>query len=187
MPRSATAPADPDVVVVLIQREPRQEQFLRELQGWAGGQYTATFSDADSLRDALTRALHEFELARAMSPVDPDEVLARARALVPAARGSGEAQVAVAVAGGPSQNVLRPSQLEADALADELKQAAMLGRTSDGRRAANTLPIKQATLGMGGREEHASLSPAHRTRAALELNRAEIAEDLVVLLRRSRR
>ena len=273
-------------VIVMVQdgvaREPREEQFLRELQDWAGGRYTAAFADIDGLRDALTRALHEFELSRAMGPSDPEEIVARALSLLPRERGGGEAQVAIAIAGGPSQAVLRPSQLESESLAEELKREALFGphRVLDSRhgtehrieghrlvieqrrslialdeqgsvlvvaplkssgemmltiieedlrqqildalgfihtaleeidparRLAQVTPVAavlggsylgwktraehaaspgRVTMGQGGREEPVSLSPPHRPRSALELNRAEIAEDLVVLLRRSRR
>lgn len=118
-------------VIVMVQegvgREARQEEFLRELQDWAGGQYTASFSTSENLRDALTRALHELELSRATGPVDPGEMLERARALVPRERSGAVPQLAVAVAGGPSQTILRPSELEAAGLAEYLKREALFG------------------------------------------------------------
>lgn len=272
-------------VIVMVQdgvaREPREEQFLRELQDWAGGRYTAAFADTDGLRDALTRALHEFELSRAMGPADPEEMVARALSLLPRERGGGEAQVAIAVAGGPSQAVLRPSQLESESLAEELKREALFGphrvldsrqgtehrieghrlvleqrnslvvldeqgsvlvvrplerggemmlaiveedlrqqivdslgfvnwtleRIDPMRRLSQVAPVaallggsylgwqtraehaaspNRVTMGLGSEEGFVCLSPPHRARAALDLNRDEIAEDLVVLLRRSR-
>lgn len=61
-------------VLVLIQRgvdlEPAQQEFLREVQAWATGHLTASFSDAEELRDATTVALHDLELTRAVGPVD---------------------------------------------------------------------------------------------------------------------
>jgi len=63
--------------------EPAQREFLREVQGWTTGHYTASFSDADDLRDAVTAALRDLELSRAAGPVDEGEILARARAFLP--------------------------------------------------------------------------------------------------------
>jgi len=52
---------------------------------------------------------------------------ARARALVPPGRHGGEAQLCVALVGGPERRILRPSELEDQALADALLQAALFG------------------------------------------------------------
>jgi Domain of unknown function (DUF4062) len=47
-------------VLIFVERgaayEPDQHEFLREVQGWTTGHYTASFSDADELRDAVTSA-----------------------------------------------------------------------------------------------------------------------------------
>lgn len=47
-------------VLIFVERgvtyEPAQRKFLREVQGWTTGHYTASFSDADELRDAVTSA-----------------------------------------------------------------------------------------------------------------------------------
>jgi hypothetical protein len=50
--------------------EPAQQEFLREIQGWTTGHYTASFSDADERRDAVTSALRDLELAQARGPVE---------------------------------------------------------------------------------------------------------------------
>lgn len=113
-----------------IEREPRQQELLDELQNWSEGHYTASFSTPEDLRDAVTGALHSLELAQATGPVDATEILARARALVPDDRGAAEARLIVSVAGGPAQTVLRPSELEAEELARDLQRDALFGENS---------------------------------------------------------
>jgi hypothetical protein len=49
------------------------------MQGWTTGHYTASFSDADELRDAVTSALRDLELAQATGPVDEGEMRGRAQ------------------------------------------------------------------------------------------------------------
>lgn len=274
-----------DVLIMVqegVEPEPDQKDFLRELQDWTGGHYTELFSTPESLRDSATGALHRLELARATGPVDPAEILARARALVPQERGAPEARLAVAVAGGPAQTILRPSELESEDLARDLKREALFGshpvfdtecgtrsrieghrllleqnrgllivdeqgtilvatpierfdqdmmmaiieedllqQLSTATRFADTVlekidPIHRIThvvpiaslmggsyLGWQTREERTrtpdrvtvsmkeeegpvNLEPPHRPRAALRANTAEIVDDLMVLLRRSR-
>jgi len=110
-----------------VERETAQEDFVREVQDWSSGQYTASFSMPEDLREAATRGLHHLELSRAAGPVDEGEMLARAEASVPAARGFGEACLSLVVAGGPRQQVLRPAELEADDLSDALMREGLFG------------------------------------------------------------
>ncbi|MCL4686154.1 DUF4062 domain-containing protein [Myxococcota bacterium] len=110
-----------------VERESRQEEFLSELRDWSGGHYTASFSMPEELRDVVTGALHNLELAQATGPVEAGEILDRARALVPHDRSTAEAKLILVVAGGPAQTVLRPSQLEADSLVRELEREALFG------------------------------------------------------------
>jgi hypothetical protein len=59
-----------DVLVFIqegVTREPLQEAFIREVQSWSGGQYTANFSTPDELHDGVIRALHELELSRKLA------------------------------------------------------------------------------------------------------------------------
>ena len=39
-------------------RDSRQEEFLSEVQSWAGGHMTEEFGDPEGLRVAVTRQLH---------------------------------------------------------------------------------------------------------------------------------
>jgi hypothetical protein len=114
-----------------IERDPEQRQFLKEVQDWAHGHYTASFASADQLLDAVVGALHSLELAGATGPVDSGEMLQRAVEVLPTeARNysGGRARLAIALTGGPLQTVLRPSQLEAPELRDRLQQTALFGQ-----------------------------------------------------------
>jgi hypothetical protein len=110
-----------------VEREAAQEDFVHEVQNWSSGQYTASFSMPEDLREVVTRGLHQLELSRAAGPVDEDEMLARAEQSLPVARGFSQTSLSLVVAGGPLQQVLRPAELEADVLSDTLMQEALFG------------------------------------------------------------
>jgi hypothetical protein len=110
-----------------VEPELEQQRFLTEVRAWTTGHYTASFSTPEELRAAVTRALHDLALSTAAGPVDEAEMLRRAIALVPEERRGSEATLALVVAGGPRQPVLRPAQLEDPALRRDLTQAALFG------------------------------------------------------------
>jgi hypothetical protein len=112
-----------------VNPDERQAAFIAEVQAWEGGLFRGGFTDANDLQDSIVRALHDADIAIAVGPVDEQEVVRRAAALLPAdGRGQGyAANLDVAIAGGPVQRILRPSQLEATELAEHLQQAAMFG------------------------------------------------------------
>lgn len=111
-----------------VEREPAQEQFLHEVQAWSAGHFRAAYSNAGELKRAVTRALHEHELATSAGSVDEDGLIARARELLPTPRGStGHAALRVAVAAGPHQQVVRPAELEDPTLSRDLQQEALFG------------------------------------------------------------
>jgi hypothetical protein len=110
--------------------DPDQERFLREVQAWSTGLFRGEYADPDELRTMATRALHEWELANAAGPVDSAELLSRATAMLPTGErgfGRGESAVLLAVAGGPTQAILRPSEIEKPALANTLLKEALFG------------------------------------------------------------
>jgi len=109
------------------QPEPRQLEFIREVQGWERGHFTARFADADDLRSRVTRALHEFMLANEATPLNEAELLERARGLLPTLHNTNQAAVFVAVAPGPTRAVLRPAQLEDERLRRFLLAEALTG------------------------------------------------------------
>ncbi len=113
-----------------VDREAGQQEFVTDVQGWQGGGLRAGFKTPEELRDRVTRALHEFELANAAGPVDAAAICAAADNLLPRSRrgrASGAGNLIVAVSGGPARQVLRPAALEAPELLEALQQRAMFG------------------------------------------------------------
>jgi len=120
----------PVLVVVQqgVQREPAQQRFLEEVEGWVSGYYRGSFTTPEDLRDAVIRALHDLELRMARGGADEAEMLGRARQLL-AHQGlaAGEPTLCVVVVGGPAQSVLRPAEVEDQHPADWLSQQALFG------------------------------------------------------------
>ena len=103
--------------IVLIQegvvREPAQAAFLEEVQAWEAGHFTKNFASSADLQDVLVGALHQWDLANAVLPLDPAELVARAIGNL--SRGDSNRSTAVlevSVASGPAQTILRPSEME---------------------------------------------------------------------------
>jgi Domain of unknown function (DUF4062) len=108
--------------------EPEQTAFIQEASGWERGLFRASFSNASELGDGVARAIHDHELAHAVAPLQPSELRDRALALLPdIRRDSSGAVFSFALAVGPTQSVLRPSEIEAPALTDALQQRALFG------------------------------------------------------------
>jgi len=120
-------------VLVFVQTgvtpEPDEADFIEEVGGWEGGQYRESFDTAASLRAAVTRAMHQWELSQQAGPVDEAELAARASALLPGslAYAPGSPRLHVVVTGGPVQQVLRPSALDDSALQQAMEQEALYG------------------------------------------------------------
>lgn len=110
-----------------VEREAAQDDFIREVQDWHSGQYTASFPTPVDLRDAVTRGLHRLELSRAAGPVDEEEMLERANEKIPDAHRFGHDDLSIVIAGGPRQQVLRPAELEDGDLSNALMQEALFG------------------------------------------------------------
>ena len=108
----------------------QQSEFVAEVQAWEGGLFRGSFSAVSDLRISLTRALHDYQLANAVGPLDPEELVTRALAILPSDRRGYSSQGATlnfAVAGGPAQSIIRPIDLERASLADALHQRALFG------------------------------------------------------------
>jgi hypothetical protein len=118
-------------VLVFIQQdaefEPEQQEFVREVQDWSRGHFTVRFSNPEELRDEVTAALRDLELSHAGGAVDESEMLVRAKALLPEDRHSLETILALVVAGGPRQQVVRPKDLEAQELEETISREALFG------------------------------------------------------------
>lgn len=155
-----------------ITPEPQQADLIAEARDWVGGGIAPSFRDADALQGATIRGLHELELSRAAGTVDPAEMLDRARGLVPPSNAVSETSLVVAVASGPRQAVLRPSELEDRQLARDLMQAALFGDAA----------LLDAADGTSTRVRGAAL--------IIEQARAQIALDVegsIVIVRPTRR
>lgn len=113
-----------------VEREPAEKEFLREVQAWSSGHYTENFSSPQELRDKVTRALHQLELAQVVGPVDEKEMLGRAEALLPSSRGGGRTSLFLVVVGGPRQQVIRPAELEGPELKRAIQQEALFGEAA---------------------------------------------------------
>ena len=122
---------DHGTVAVLVQSdtnpEPRQREFLREAQDWATGRMTDTFSDPDDLRAKATRLLHEHALLRQSGPLEPSELLERARAWLPRHRQHSSPRLHVIVTGGPRQELIPPSRLDDQHFSGPIMQQALFG------------------------------------------------------------
>ena len=140
-----------------VDREPAQQEFVREVQDWSGGLFGGGFGTAEELRDALTQAIHRFELSAAAAPVDAGEMLARALELIPRENRSyirrGGPLLHLAVVGGPAQAILRPVEIEEPEFAHGLLREATYGDSavfepahgSERNFANGTLQLSQET------------------------------------------
>lgn len=111
-----------------VEREARQEELLREAQGWQGGLFRKGFGDPAELRSTITRAIHQFELAHAVAPVDAAELLREAERMLGERqrdRGHSGPMLRFALSTGPARQLLRPAELERDQLAEAIQQRAM--------------------------------------------------------------
>jgi hypothetical protein len=161
-----------------------------------GRPITAFFSDADELRDAVTGALRDLELSRAIGPVDEPEILVRANELIPTDDRSLGVRLILVVAGGPRQAVLRPKALEANELEETLTREATFGAMRVFDRSLGTRPriLRDALI---IEQDNASLFldqlgsmrlvvpvEAPRPRREPSLTGMAIEEDINTLLRR---
>lgn len=122
-------PNRPVLVFLLGDRNPeaRQIDFINDVQGWEQGHFTADFVDADDLKAKIILALHNQAMAYASAPLDADALVERALQLAAPSGRRSDAELVVAVAAGPAQPVLRPAELETDALSQFLHQATLMG------------------------------------------------------------
>lgn len=110
--------------------EAAQDALLREVQGWRGGLFRAGFRTPEELRNAVTRAIHSFELANTAAPLNATELRSAAEALVAEQSRRGfqtPSRLLLALTTGPKQQILRPTELEAESLEDGLHKEAMFG------------------------------------------------------------
>ncbi len=114
-----------------ITPDSNQEGFIKEVQGWETGLFRGSFSTPQDLRNQITRAIHAWKLSNVTVPLDTKALSTAAMAAVRAAQENHRhpnASLLMAVASGPTQAVLRPSEMEAPALSKDLMKEAMFGQ-----------------------------------------------------------
>jgi hypothetical protein len=110
--------------------EPRQKAFIDEVRDWSTGRYTARFNDTESLRSAVTTAVHRWEVESASTKVDPDEMASRALSALPQEDRhfrSSEPTLSISIVGAPRQSIFRPSKIEDPQFQRELQKLALFG------------------------------------------------------------
>ncbi len=109
-----------------VTRDAQQVKFVSEVQGWQQGYFRGGFKSPEELKDLVTRALHDYQLAHAIAPLDIDALKQSAIGLLPKQRNSVQSPtLTLAVAGGPLQRILRPAELEEQKLVNTLHQRAL--------------------------------------------------------------
>ena len=178
-----------------VEREPAQASFVAEVQGWEDGLFRSGFSSPDQLREAVTKAIHRWELAAAVAPVDATEMLERAQAILPDSERRGVYRsgvlLSVAVAGGPLQPILRPSEIDAPELATAIQREALFGsspvlRPSEGTSpalAGDRLVLAQSTGAMIAVDERGSVLVTQPVGEGSSGSSVIIEEDVAAALR----
>lgn len=113
-----------------VAMDPPQREFVREVQGWAEGKFSATFTNPDDLKTVVVRALHDYQVALATGSGDVKEMVARASQLLGQGRNpyaSGSSSLTLVVVAGPHQQVLRPSALEEESFITSVEAKAVYG------------------------------------------------------------
>jgi len=111
-----------------VDRDDEQAKFVSEVSEWQTGHFRESFKTADELRDKITRAIHDYQLANAAGPLDTAAVSTAALALLPKNRQNSQVSAPtlhVSIAGGPVQRLLRPAALEATGLSDAIHRQAL--------------------------------------------------------------
>lgn len=128
--------------------EPEQAAFIEEAGEWGGGLLWNPYSSIEELEGLVARGIHRYALAKVTAPLDPGELEARARGMFQEMRRDGGSPVlSLAVAAGPTQSVLRPVEMESEALAGKLQQRAMFGPQ----------PLVDRALGIRAQIDHGAL------------------------------
>ncbi len=116
-------------------REDLQKEFVAEVEGWEDGHFRAGFTTSVELKREIIQALHRWELSNAVGPVDIDEMERRAEALIGPDRSNshlrnrGVPTLLLAVSGGPTQQIIRPSEIEKPALSQSILRQALFGES----------------------------------------------------------
>lgn len=162
----------------LVTRDARQDAFLSEVQDWSTGHFRSSFADPATLKTAVVQGLHEHELALSSGSFDQAECAERARGLLPSGSrvfGSGP-QLTVAVAAGPHQQVIRPTELNDAAFVAELQREALFGPNpvlDRGEGTTESIRGTQLTLHQDHAEIALDQAGSLRISATLRTNRGQ--------------
>jgi hypothetical protein len=106
-----------------------QASFVKEAGSWEKGLFRESFTTPQDLKIQITKRIHQWEVANAAGPVNEGDMLERALKLLPKVddRRSQGNFIAMALAAGPRQALLRPSQLENSSFKKDIQKAALFG------------------------------------------------------------
>lgn len=105
--------------------ESAQEKFIAEVENYDTGLHRGRrFDTSEQLRTEVTRAISRYQLAAATTPINVASILETAKSLIPQQNqnylSTQRPLLHLAVAGGPSQSILRPSEIEDEAMISSL-------------------------------------------------------------------
>lgn len=113
-----------------VKRNSDQEKFVKEVQSWEQGFFRNSFDTPESLKTAITQAIHQWEVSNATAPLDAERLRTQAVEAVNSEkthRYYSQPFLVLSVIGGPPKPILRPSEIEKPQLARDLLQAALFG------------------------------------------------------------
>lgn len=113
-----------------VTRDAQQAKFVSDVQGWQQGYFRGGFKTPEELKDLVTRAIHDYQLAHATAPLDVNVLTQSAISVLPRSRNRHSIQSPIlnlAIVGGPLQRILRPAALEQPKLLTDLHQRALFG------------------------------------------------------------
>lgn len=113
-----------------VTRDTQQAKFVSDVQGWQQGYFRGGFKTPEELKDLVTRAIHDYQLAHATAPLDVNMLTQSAISVLPRSRNGHSTQspmLDLAIVGGPLQRILRPAALEHPKLLTDLHQRALFG------------------------------------------------------------
>lgn len=113
-------------------RDPEENAFIKEVEGWEGGLFRGGFDTAEQLKKGIIKAIHEWQISVTAAPLDFEQLSNSAFSVVEKLQksngyGGGSAKLLLSIISGPIQAILRPSEIEKAEFADELIQQALFG------------------------------------------------------------
>lgn len=113
-----------------VNRNPDQDKFLKEVQSWEQGLFRNSFDTPESLKTAIIKAIHQWELSNATAPLDVERLRRQAVEAIHSEQNHryySHPFLVLSVIGGPAHPILRPSEIEKPQLARDLLQTALFG------------------------------------------------------------